>query len=185
MGFADALIEKYYADNAQLRGLLIHHSEQVARRALSIARRHPEFLIDEDFLWDAACLHDVGIFLTDAPGIGCHGTAPYLAHGVLGARLMREEGFEDIARVCERHTGTGLSAAQIVARGLPIPAADYYPETEAEQVICYADKFYSKSHPERERTIEQTAESLRKFGEDGVVKFLAWAAKYEDWSPHP
>ncbi len=183
MGAAEILIDKYYADNAPLRDLLVHHSGQVARRALQIARRHPELQLDEDFLREAALLHDVGIFLTDAPGIGCHGTAPYLAHGVLGARLMREEGFDAIARVCERHTGTGLSAAQIVARELPIPVADYFPETEAEQVICYADKFYSKSHPERERTIEQTAESLRKFGEDGVAKFLAWAARYEDWSP--
>ena len=46
-------------------------------------------------------------------------------------------------------------------------------------MICYADKFYSKSHPERERTVEQTAESLKKFGEAGVLKFLAWAKKYE------
>ena len=32
---------------------------------------------------------------------------------------------------------------------------------------------------ERERTVEQTAESLKKFGEAGVLKFLAWAKKYE------
>ncbi len=173
------LIDKYYSDNAPLRDLLLHHSEQVARRALQVAHRHPELGLDEDFLWNAAMLHDIGIFLTDAPGIGCFGKEPYLAHGVLGAELMRREGFEAYARVCERHTGTGLTKEQIIARNLPIPLRDYRPETEAEQVICYADKFYSKSHPERERTVGQTAESLRKFGEEGVRIFLAWAAKYE------
>ena len=92
---------------------------------------------------------------------------------------LRGEGMECEARVCERHTGTGLTAQQIAEQGLPLPAIDLLPETEEEQVICYADKFYSKSHPERERTVEQTAESLKKFGEAGVLKFLAWAKKYE------
>ena len=78
-----------------------------------------------------------------------------------------------------RHAATGLTAQQIAEQGLPLPAIDLMPETEEEQVICYADKFYSKSHPERERTVEQTAESLKKFGEAGVLKFLAWAKKYE------
>ncbi len=181
MKFADPLqlIEKYYADNAALKDLLILHSRQVAARALKIAQRHPELGLDEDFLYNAAMLHDIGIFRTDAPGIHCFGSAPYLAHGILGAELMRSEGLEAYARVCERHTGTGLTVGQIRARSLPIPEKDYRPETEAERVICYADKFYSKSHPERERTVEQTAESLRKFGEDCTSTFLAWAERYE------
>ena len=97
----------------------------------------------------------------------------------LGAELLRGEGLEREARVCERHTGTGLTAQQIAEQGLPLPAIDLMPETEEEHVICYADKFYSKSHPERERTVAQTAQSLQKFGEAGVRKFLAWAKKYE------
>jgi uncharacterized protein len=52
--------------------------------------------------------------------------------------------------------------------------ADYLPETLEEQLICYADKFYSKSHPQRLLTAEQTAKSLEKFGLDGVERFLHW-----------
>lgn len=173
------LIDKYYADNEALRRLLIHHSLQVTERALSVARRHPELGLDTDFVSRAAMLHDIGIFLTDAPGIHCHGTQPYLLHGWLGAQLMRREGHDDIARVCERHTGTGLTAEQIRRQNLPLPPGDYRPETLEEQVICYADKFYSKSHPERERTIEQTARSLEKFGPEGVATFLGWAQRFE------
>lgn len=124
-------------------------------------------------------LHDIGIFLTDAPGIHCHGKEPYLMHGYLGAQLMRKHGREDIARVCERHTGTGLTAEQINERNLPLPAGDYRPETLEEQVICYADKFYSKSHPKRVRTVEETARSLEKFGKEGVQTFLTWAERFE------
>ncbi len=173
------IIYKYYPTDDALRRLLLRHSRQVADRALSVARKHPELQLDTEFLERAAMLHDIGVFLTDAPGIHCHGTQPYLLHGRLGAELLRSEGLEREARVCERHTGTGLTAQQIAEQGLPLPAIDLLPETEEELVICYADKFYSKSHPERERTVAQTAQSLQKFGEAGVRKFLAWAKKYE------
>lgn len=173
------LIHKYYADNMPLQRLLIFHSRQVTDRALSIARRHPELGLDTAFIARAAMLHDVGIYLTDAPEIYCHGTHPYLMHGYLGAELMRHEGYPDIARVCERHTGTGLTADLIAQRHLPLPPGDYRPETLEEQVICYADKFYSKSHPLRVRSVADTARSLTKYGEEGVKIFLAWAQKFE------
>ncbi len=174
----EEIINKYYPEDNALRRLLILHSEQVARRALAVAERHPELGLDGDFLYRAAMLHDIGIFLTDAPGIHCYGSQPYLLHGRLGAELMRREGDERVARVCERHTGTGLTAEAIAAQNLPLPPGDYCPETLEEQVVCYADKFYSKSHPERERTAEQTAKSLAKFGEDSVRVFLEWERRF-------
>ncbi len=119
-------------------------------------------------------LHDIGIRWCDAPGIYCHGDEPYLCHGLIGGKVLREEGFPRHARVCERHTGAGLTRQQIEERQLPLPLADYLPETLEEQLICYADKFYSKSHPERLLTAEQTAKSLEKFGLDGVERFWHW-----------
>ena len=173
------VIRKYYPEDNALRRLLLHHSRQVAERALLVAEKHPELKLDKSLLRAGAMLHDVGIFLTDAPGIHCHGTEPYLLHGYLGAQLMRAEGLEAIARICERHTGTGLTMERIRERGLSLPEGIYAPATLEEQVVCYADKFYSKSHPERERTIEQTAQSLQKFGEEDVQRFLAWAERFE------
>lgn len=173
------IIDKYYADNEPLRALLIKHSRQVTDRALKIAAEQPQLNIDTEFVSQAAMLHDVGIFLTDAEGIHCFGKEPYLMHGYLGGRLMREEGYPDIARVCERHTGTGLTSEVIAHRQLPLPPGNYCPETLEEQLICYADKFYSKSHPNRERSIADTARSLEKFGFGGVKIFLAWAEKFE------
>ena len=173
------IINKYYADNEPLRQLLIHHSQQVTQRALSIVQHHPELQLDAAFVEQAAMLHDIGIFLTDAPAIHCHGKAPYLMHGYLGAQLMRQEGLERVARVCERHTGTGLTPEVIAQRQLPLPPGDYRPQTLEEQVICYADKFYSKSHPERVRSVEDTAKSLEKFGLAGVDIFWTWVKRFE------
>ena len=124
-------------------------------------------------------LHDIGIYLTDAPGIECHGAEPYILHGRLGAELMRREGYPRHARVCERHTGAGITIREIDAQHLPLPHQDFLPETLEEKVICYADKFYSKSHLDRVRTLEQTEKSIARYGEDGLKRFKEWEQLFE------
>lgn len=173
------IIDKYYPNNDELRNIFMRHSRDVADRALLVADRHPELCLDRAFLEEAAMLHDIGVFRTDAPGIMCFGKEPYICHGVIGAEIMRAEGFPRHARVCERHTGTGITREAIVTRELPLPPRDFLPETLEEQVICYADKFFSKSHLDRVRTVEQTVKSLEKFGEEGVRRFLEWAERFE------
>lgn len=160
-----SIINKYYPADNELRRVLLHHSRQVADRCLQIVRKHPELPVDIHFLEEAAMLHDIGIYQCDAPSIHCHGSEPYLRHGPIGGNLLRQEGYERHARVAERHTGTGLPG--------------YEPETLEEQIVCYADKFYSKSKPDRVLTVAQAAESLEKFGHNGVLKFLSWAERFE------
>lgn len=180
MPTAADILRLYYPDATPLRRLLLHHSRQVALRALGVARRHPELGLDRRLLYEGAMIHDVGIFLCHAPAIHCLGREPYLAHGPLGAALVRRAGREDLARICERHTGTGLTRALLASRGISLPlGGDLLPETPEEQVVCYADKFYSKSHPERERSVDETARSLEGFGADCVATFLGWAARFE------
>lgn len=173
------IIDKYYPEDNELRAIIMRHSRDVADRALTIADRHPELGLDRVFLEEAAMLHDIGVFRTDAPGIQCFGTEPYIRHGIIGAEIMRAEGFPRHARVCERHTGTGITRDAIRQFGLLLPDRDFVPETLEEQVICYADKFFSKSHLERVRTVGQAAESLAKFGEEGVARFMTWAERFE------
>ena len=160
-----AIIDKYFPQDDVLRRLLIKHSRQVADRALLICDKHKELAVDRSFVEEAAMLHDIGIFRCDAPSIYCYGTEPYLKHGPIGGEILRQEGFPRHARVAERHTGTGLPG--------------YEPETLEEQIICYADKFYSKSHPDWVLTVSETAKSLEKFGSEGVKKFLSWAERFE------
>ena len=165
------LIDKYYPEDNELRHILINHSQSVARKALQIVSSHPELHLDAQFVEEAAMLHDLGIFRTDAPGIQCFGSEPYICHGRLGAEILRKEGYERHARVCERHTGAGITCKEIIAQGLPLPHQDFLPETLEEKVICYADKFFSKTHLDREKSIEKAEKSLAKFGEDGVMSF--------------
>ena len=173
------LIDKYYPEDNELRHILINHSQSVARKALQIVSSHPELHLDAQFVEEAAMLHDLGIFRTDAPGIQCFGSEPYICHGRLGAEILRKEGYERHARVCERHTGAGITCKEIIAQGLPLPHQDFLPETLEEKVICYADKFFSKTHLDQEKSIEKAEKSLAKFGEDGVLRFREWERMFE------
>ena len=160
-----SIIDKYYPADDELRRILMIHSRQVADRCLAIVAKHKELPVDVQFMEEAAMLHDIGIYRCDAPSIHCYGTEPYLRHGPIGGEILRAEGLPRHARVAERHTGTGLPG--------------YEPETLEEQIICYADKFYSKSRLDRVLTVAETAQSLEKFGHEGVLKFLAWAERFE------
>jgi HDIG domain protein len=173
-----AIINKYYPEDNELRHILLVHSRAVADKALAIADRHPELSLDRQFIEEAAMLHDIGIVRCNAPGIQCFGTEPYICHGRIGADMLRAEGFPRHARVCERHTGAGITHSQIIAQKLPLPQQDFLPETMEEKVICYADKFFSKSHLDEEKTIEQAIASLSKFGEEGVARFREWVKMF-------
>ena len=173
------LIGKYYKDNEKLKDILLRHSRSVADKALAIADAHPELRLDREFLVEAAMVHDIGIFKTNAPDIECFGSEPYIRHGVLGAEIMRAEGYPRHARVCERHTGAGLSLKEIEDQALPLPHADLLPETLEEKVICYADKFFSKTKLDREKTLEQAERSVAKHGGEGLKRFREMEALFE------
>ena len=172
------IINKYYTGESELKHILLTHSRSVADKALQIAGRHPELGLDRDFLYEGAMLHDIGIFLTDADAIFCFGDKPYICHGYLGADLLRSEGYPRHALVCERHTGAGLSLEQIIAQNLPVPHREMVPVSPEEQVICFADKFFSKTHLEREKTVEKARKSLEKYGEAGLRRFDGWCEMF-------
>lgn len=164
------VIDKYYPAGTRLRDIYMRHCRSVADKALEIARRR-SLPLDEEEIEAAAMLHDIGISLTDAAGIECRGSLPYLAHGYAGADLLRREGApETYARVAERHTGSGLSPEEAALLPLP-PGRSYMPETLLERLVCYADKFYSKSGDMAEKPLERVRASIAKFGSAAASRF--------------
>lgn len=168
------IIKKYYKEDSDLYNLLIGHSTSVTNKALAIADNHPELNIDKSFVAEAGMLHDIGIFLTLAPDIYCHGIAPYICHGYLGREILDILGFHRHALVCERHTGVGLSREDIIKQKLPLPLRDMIPISVEEKLICFADCFYSKTNPSTEKSVESIKEGLAKFGESSVNQFEEW-----------
>lgn len=168
------IIEKYYPVGSEAYRILVSHSRKVADKALAIAKQHPEMNLDLQFLEEAAMLHDIGIFMCNAPAIDCHGKYEYICHGYLGAEIMRKEGYPKHARVCERHTGTGISLQMIEKEQLPLPHQDFRPETLEEKLVCFSDKFFSKTKLEKEKSIDKVRNGLSKYGEVTVQQFDDW-----------
>ncbi|HIY50144.1 MAG TPA: HDIG domain-containing protein [Candidatus Barnesiella excrementavium] len=173
-----AVFNKYYQPGTPLYQSVWSHSRLVAEKALQLAQAHPELKLDRDFVYEAAMLHDIGVFLTYAPSIYCMGDKPYICHGVLGAELMRADGYPRHALVCERHTGTGLTVDDIIAQNLPLPHRDLCPVTLEEKLVCLADKFYSKSNPDREKPLDKVRQSVARYGEDSLRRFDEMAALF-------
>ena len=172
------LIDAVYAEQQELKALLLRHSFDVWGRAQSVLQRHPELGADERLVFEGALAHDVGVIYCNAPKIYCFGGEPYLLHGVLGGRLLRESGFERLAPFAERHTGVGLRAEDFIAKGLRVPAVETVPQTIEEEIVAYADKFLSKSKPDRVKTVAAVERSMLKFGESQALRFREWDKKF-------
>lgn len=165
------IIAQYYEVGSKQWHILVEHSADVARLALEIVDEHPELSADRAFVYEAAMLHDIGIYLTDASGIECHGQEPYIRHGYLGAELLRGLGLERHAYVAERHTGSGLTVEEIRERGIDLPEGIYTPESVEEQLICYADKFYSKTKLGERKSLDSVRRSMLRHGELALERF--------------
>ena len=171
----DILCE-YYDRDSKAFEILLAHGEHVAKKALDAAEKVLHLKPDMAFIEEAAMLHDIGIFKTDAPQLGCFGTLPYVCHGYLGREILEKAGLPRHALVCDRHMGTGISAEEILKSGLPIPARNMIPVSIEEQVICYADKFFSKN---RDLIVKRNSEkeiirTLESYGNGSDEKFRSW-----------
>ena len=136
---------------------------------------------DLEFIEAAAILHDIGIFLTNTPRFDCFGERPYICHGILGSELLKENGHSGLALVCERHVGVGISIEDIRRHHLPLPERDMIPVSIEEQIICYADKFFSKNGNGRpsEKSIPEIIGKLNRYGPENVRRFESWVKKFE------
>jgi uncharacterized protein len=103
---------------------------------------------------------------------------PYICHGYLGNELLTAEGFPKHGLVCERHTGAGLRLESIISRQLPIPQRDMQPQSLEETIICFADKFYSKSLPGHKKSVKKIRKELSKHGEYQVKVFDEWCEMF-------
>jgi uncharacterized protein len=167
------IIQRYYDIDSKSYRYLTKHSEKVTKKALDIAMRIKGFSPDIKFIEEAAMLHDIGIFLTKAPSIGCRGDKPYICHGFLGREILEKEGLPKHALVCENHIGVGITVDEIEKNNLPLPKREIGPTSLEERIICFADKFYSKVDKFllEEKSIEIIKKGLSRFGNEKLDKF--------------
>ncbi|MFU8769498.1 MAG: HD domain-containing protein [Desulfotignum sp.] len=176
-----AVIDTFYPPGSGVHTILTDHSRLVARKSLEIARKLDHPGLDLDFIEAAAMLHDIGIFLTASPDIGCTGKAPYICHGYLGRELLDKAGLDPaFGRVAERHTGAGICLDTILRHNLPLPRRDMVPVTLEEKIICCADKFFSKTPRKRHQalTVPDILAGLNAIDPAHARRFTRWAADF-------
>lgn len=170
---AKVIIHKYYPVG-EARDIMLSHAQDVRDLALEIVDNHPELGADRDFVAEAAMLHDIGVFLVDAPRIDCHGDKPYICHGYLGREILDKEGLPLHALVCERHIGVGLKKKDIRKRNLDVPMRTMRPKSIEEKIICFADLFYSKTRLGQRIPEDIVRKKLLCHGKGKVKKFDKW-----------
>lgn len=183
------IIRTHYPPGSKAYDILMRHGELVAAKALAVADRVGGLRPDRDFLVEAAFLHDIGICGTDTPELGCRGSAPYLRHGVIGREMLESRGLLRHAMVCERHVGVGITREEVRANRLPLPDRDMVPVSLEEEIVCYADKFFSKAGNgfSISRTVEEVRAGLARFAPRGLQVFDRWTGRFEsppDDPPH-
>ena len=176
-----SLIHQYYPLGEKSYKIFLIHAVLVTNKALKIATKLQLNQEQLTFIEEAAMLHDIGVIKVQCKKMACQGTLPYIAHGLAGAEILRQEGLPRHALVAERHVGVGLTKKEIIDRNLPLPPQDYLPLSIEEKIITYADLFFSK----RESTLwheDQPADimaELKTFGQDQVAIFQAWQKEFE------
>jgi uncharacterized protein len=181
---AAALLEKYFTNPVAL-SIILEHSRLVAAKALGIADSLGRAGIDRRFVEEAALLHDIGVCRTAVPRIGCHGSEPYIRHGIIGREILEAEGLPRHALVCERHIGVGLTVEDIRNQGLPLPEREMAPVSLEERIVCFADLFYSKkpAATDVEKSPDAVRSNLARFGANKVAIFDDWFREFLPFPP--
>ncbi len=175
------IIRQFYDPDSELFAILVDHSRQVADKSLEIAQGVAHLNPDMAFIEKAAMLHDIGIFKTSSPAIGCIGSYPYVCHGYLGRELLDGLGLpESVGLVAERHTGAGITLENIIEANLPLPHREMVPVTLEEKIICCADKFFSKNPKKKDKvmTPKKIIKSLGKLNPGHAKRFALWAETF-------
>lgn len=175
------IIQKYIKPDSYTYGVYITHVTLVTKKALDVGRRLSLSGESLRFIEEAGMLHDIGIARVHAPLFGCNGELPYICHITEGRDLLLAEGLPKHARVAERHTGVGVFADDVRREKMPIPEKDYVAETLEEEIISWADIFFSKFPDQlwRERSIDEARGHIAQFGEKHARIFDEWRGRFE------
>jgi uncharacterized protein len=139
-------LHRRYAVNDKVFKIVYEHCQIIAEIASWCVAKN-KLAVNEEILTAGCLLHDIGtyaLFNEDAKITNRHN---YLQHTILGAALLREEGFDErLSAMVRTHGLMGLSEQEITANGFGMPRTDYLPVTLEARLLCYADRFHSK-HP--------------------------------------
>jgi uncharacterized protein len=173
-----SILKRYFSGDAL--EVVVTHGRMVTDLSVAVGRGLALPNAELCFVEEAAMLHDIGICRVEAAAIGLNGMHPYIMHGILGREILEREGLPRHALVCERHIGVGLTVADIINQKLPLPSRSMTPETLVEEIVCFADLFYSKrpGRLELRKSPDKVREKLSGFGVEKIQIFDRWMERF-------
>lgn len=174
------IIHKYISPDSPIYPIYIIHCQLVANKALTIAKQLKLSDENKQFIEEAAMLHDIGIIHTDTPELHCTGDLPYVCHVLEGRKILEAEGLPRHAKVAESHIGVGITQQDIIEQNLPFPPRDIFPETLEEQIISFADFFYSKNPAKlwNEKSLDKIRKNVAKRGKAKSAILEQWIMQF-------
>lgn len=176
------IIHNYIAPTSETYPLYLIHCTLVAKMALEIAERLALSAESQRFIEEAAMLHDIGIIHTNMPVIFCDGSLPYLYHLTEGRKILEQEGVLRHAQVAQRHSGLSLTAKGVTTAGFAMGIEQFMPQLIEEEIINFADLFYSKDVATlwRKRSVAEVRQSIDQYAPSNVGLFNQWVAKFRE-----
>ncbi|MEM2934828.1 MAG: tRNA (cytidine(56)-2'-O)-methyltransferase [Candidatus Thermoplasmatota archaeon] len=138
---------------------VIEHCKKVRNLAIKIAEKIAKngINLDMEAIEAGAILHDVG-----------RAKRNDLMHVVEGVKIAKKYGLpEKVISIIERHAGSGIDEDD--AEKLGLPKKDYNPKSLEEEIVSHADNLTSNGY----RSIKETINEFKKFGEKQVKKLIA------------
>lgn len=175
------LINKIYKNNPKAKKILLIHSNQVKKKALKIAIKYQNKIskkINMKLIENGALLHDIGIIKINNKRMNCHGKVPFIKHNYEGFKILLKHLHPKLALITLRHTGVGLTREEIIKEKLPLPKINMVPKTIEEEIVCLADKFYSKSKLNLEYSIEDIKKEIKQYGQSQEKRLNYLINKY-------
>ncbi|MBD3244735.1 MAG: HD domain-containing protein [Candidatus Moranbacteria bacterium] len=183
------LLNKYHNPNSEAYRILLIHSILVTQKALKIAERLKKSKSDKKFIYQAAMLHDIGFGFPDFSGSGdsilkkIKQKKFYIGHGYWGQKILESEGLNKHARVASNHIGIGIKKEEIEQLNWPLPKIDFKPKSLEEQIISYADLFFSKNPQNlfQKETINEISKEIKtyRFAQKKLKTFYKWQKQFD------
>lgn len=134
---------------------------------------------DADLAYLGGLLHDIGVYRVFSEDGMTFERSRYIFHGIEGYQILIEEGFgEKLAQFARNHTGVGITRDDIERQHLPLPPGDYVPRTIEQEIVMYADKFHTKSHPPTFVSLPAARASAARFGQSNADRFETLVSRY-------
>ncbi len=161
------LLKKYSSSQKDFE-VVANHSLAVLEKALNIIRKKKLYQIDLDLVIAGCLLHDIGAFEFMR---NFHlKQNDYIKHGIIGGTILRKEKLNKIALIAERHIGAGISKEEIIENNFPLPKRNFLPITLEQKLVCYADKFHSKSG--KKDNLESIRKEMKGYGKEVFRRFI-------------